>query len=380
LVEQEKEKLNLVLFLTLGGSLKQWYNTGILERELALYKELKIKYNVSTSIISFGDKTEKQITNNYPYIKVYYNKLNLHPRLYNFLIPFLFFKVFRKASLIKTNQFYGVHLAKRVAKLYSKKLIIRQGYSYIYHRLKENGLNSQEYKQAEEYVLRNINSASSYIFTTKQISENYKKKYKLNSKDINIIPNYILTENWKPFYKLKKNKKVVIFIGRFSEQKNLIALSNGLAGINIKLIIVGEDNYNVKKKLEKSLTKNKVSFEFFKRTNQKKLKKIIELADAFILPSLYEGNPKILIEMMNHKIPVITTMVRGIKELVTQNNCILIEKPDYKNIKESIFKFYELNNKQKIFLINNAYKASLGYSLQKICKKEFDLYSRLSEK
>ena len=62
MVKQEKEKINLVLFLTLGGSLKQWHNAGILDRELALYKELKEKYNVSTSIISFGDKTEKQIT------------------------------------------------------------------------------------------------------------------------------------------------------------------------------------------------------------------------------------------------------------------------------------------------------------------------------
>ena len=165
-----------------------------------------------------------------------------------------------------------------------------------------------------------------------------------------------------------------------SKQKNLIALSNGLSGTNIKLIIVGEDDSNAKKNLEKSLTKNKVSYEFFQRTNQKRLKKILELADAFVLPSLYEGNPKILIEMMNYKIPIITTMVQGIKELVTQRNCILIKKPDYKNIKASILKFYELNNNQKIDLINNAYQASLDYSLQKICKKEFDLYTLLSEK
>ena len=140
---------------------------------------------------------------------------------------------------------------------------------------------------------------------------------------------------------------------------------------NINLVI---DKYYSK------MEKNKVSFEFYKRTNQKRLKKIIELADAFILPSLYEGNPKILIEMMNHKIPIITTTVQGIKELATQRNCILIKNPDHKNIKESILKFYELNNKQKINLINNAYQASLDYSLQKICKKEFNLYTLLSEK
>ena len=207
MVKQEKEKINLVLFLTLGGSLKQWHNAGILDRELALYKELKEKYNVSTSIISFGDKTEKQITKNYSYIRTYYNKLNLHPRLYNNLIPIIFYKVFKKASLIKTNQFYGAHLAKRVAKLYSKKLIIRQGYDYLYHRLKENGLQSHAYKKAKEYVYKNIHSASSYIFTTKQISDFYKNEYKLNSEEINIIPNYILKENWKPFFKVKKKKK-----------------------------------------------------------------------------------------------------------------------------------------------------------------------------
>ena len=246
MVKHEKEKLNLVLFLTLGGSLKQWHKAGILDRELALYRELNEKYNVSTSIISFGDKTEKQITKNYSFIKTYYNELNLHPRLYNYLIPILFYKVFRKASLIKTNQFYGTHLAKRVAKLYSKKLIIRQGYDFIFHRLKENGSQSKEYKKAMEYVYKNIHSASSYIFTTKQISDFYKKQYKLNSENINIIPNYILTENWKPFFKIKK-KRVIIFIGRFSKQKNLISLSNGLIGTNIKLIIVGDDNYDEKK-------------------------------------------------------------------------------------------------------------------------------------
>ena len=111
-----------------------------------------------------------------------------------------------------------------------------------------------------------------------------------------------------------------------------------------------------------------------------RLKKIIELADAFVLPSLYEGNPKILIEMMYHKIPIITTKVNGIKGLATEKNCILIENPDYKNIRKSILRFYKINSKQKINLIKNAYHDSLNYSLKKICKKEFDLYTFLNEK
>ena len=106
----ESKKLNLFFFL-LWRILQQWSKEGILDRELALYKKLE-KHNISTSIISFGDKTEEEILIKHPYIKVLYNKYNLHPRLYSYLIPLLFFEVLKKADLIKTNQFYGVHLAK----------------------------------------------------------------------------------------------------------------------------------------------------------------------------------------------------------------------------------------------------------------------------
>ena len=74
--------------------------------------------------------------------------------------------------------------------------------------------------------------------------------------------------------------------------------------------------------------------------------------------------------MMYHKIPIITeTKVNGIKGLATKRIVFLIEKPDYKNIRKSILKFYKINSKQKINLIKNAYHDSLNYSLKKICKK-----------
>ena len=205
-IELKSKKINLVLFLTLGGSLKQWSKEGILDRELALYKKLE-KHNISTSIISFGDKTEEEILIKHPYIKVLYNKYNLHPRLYSYLIPLLFFEVLKKADLIKTNQFYGVHLAKRTASLFSKKLIIRQGYSFIGHRSKENRDNPKAIKVYERYVQNNINAGSAFIFTTKQIYSDYKRKYKFNNKNIRIIPNYIVLNNWTPPFKISKEKK-----------------------------------------------------------------------------------------------------------------------------------------------------------------------------
>ena len=379
MVNRESKTLNLVLFLTLGGSLQQWSKEGILDRELALYKKLK-EHDISTSIISFGDKTEEEILIKHPYIKILYNKYNLHPRLYSYLIPLLFFEVFKKADLIKTNQFYGVHLAKRAASLFSKKLIIRQGYSFIDHRSRENRDNPKAIKIYEKYVRNNINAGSAFIFTTKQIYSDYERKYKFNNKNIRIIPNYIVLNNWMPTFKISKKKKTLIYIGRFSEQKNLISLSKALKNTNVKLIIVGDGEENEKKNLEKSLSNNKVDFKFFKRTNQNNLKKIINLADAFILPSLYEGNPKILVEMMSYKVPIIATKVPGIDNLVDNKSCLLIPDTTAKSIRAYILKFYKLSKEKKKLYIQNAYKMSLNYSLEKICKEESDLYKLLNEK
>lgn len=379
MVDWESKKINLVLFLTLGGSLQQWSKEGILDRELALYKKLK-EHDISTSIISFGDKTEEEILIKHPYIKVLYNKYNLHPRLYSYLIPILFFEVFKKADLIRTNQFYGVHLAKRTASLFSKKLIIRQGYSFIDHRLRENRDNPKAIKVYEKYVQNNIKAGSAFIFTTNQIYNDYKRKYKFNNKNIRIIPNYIVLNNWKPHFKISKEKKALIYIGRISEQKNLISLSQALKDTNLKLIIVGDGDENEKKDLEKSLSNNKVDFKFFKRTNQNNLKKIINLADAFILPSLYEGNPKILIEMMSYKVPIIATKVPGIDNLVDNKSCLLIPDTSPRSIRQSILEFYKINKEKKKIYIQNAYKVSLKHSLEKICKEESDLYKLLNEK
>ena len=248
------------------------------------------------------------------------------------------------------------------------------------HRLRENRDNPKAIKVYEKYIKNNINGGSAFIFTTKKIHIEYRSKYKLNNKIVRIIPNYIVLNNWVPSFKVSKEKKALIYIGRFSEQKNLISLSKALKNTNLKLILVGDGEGNEKKTLEKSLSDNKVDFKIFKRTNQKNLKKIINLADAFILPSSYEGNPKILIEMMNYKVPIIATKVPGIDNLVDNTNCLLIPDATENNIRKSILKFYKLNNEKKKSLIQNAYKISLNYCLKKICKEEFDLYKLLDEK
>jgi glycosyltransferase involved in cell wall biosynthesis len=62
----------------------------------------------------------------------------------------------------------------------------------------------------------------------------------------------------------------------------------------------------------------------------------LNVSEIFILPSLYEGNPKALIEAMACGKPVIGTKVTGIKELILHGETGLLCDPDIDSIRETI--------------------------------------------
>ena len=84
--------------------------------------------------------------------------------------------------------------------------------------------------------------------------------------------------------------------------------------------------------------------------------------------------------MMSYKVPIIATKVQGIDNLVDDKSCLLIPDTTAKSIRGAILKFYKLSKEKKNLYIQNAYKMSLNYSLEKICKEESDLYKLLNEK
>ena len=50
--------MNVILFFTYGISLYDWKNSGILEKELAIYKKLYKNNNVNFTFITYGDEND----------------------------------------------------------------------------------------------------------------------------------------------------------------------------------------------------------------------------------------------------------------------------------------------------------------------------------
>jgi glycosyltransferase involved in cell wall biosynthesis len=61
------------------------------------------------------------------------------------------------------------------------------------------------------------------------------------------------------------------------------------------------------------------------------------MADLFVLPSHSEGSPNVLLEAMSMEVPVVTTSVGGIPELVTHgSDALLVEKCDVRSLADAL--------------------------------------------
>jgi len=87
-------------------------------------------------------------------------------------------------------------------------------------------------------------------------------------------------------------------------------------GIQLKCILVGDGP--AREELER-LTDQlglRACVEFAGAVGQDRIQEYYDKADAFVLPSFAEGVPVVLMEAMSKEIPVITTQIMGIPELV----------------------------------------------------------------
>jgi glycosyltransferase involved in cell wall biosynthesis len=93
--------------------------------------------------------------------------------------------------------------------------------------------------------------------------------------------------------------------------------------LDVELVIIGEGS--LKAELKALAEKEKVKVEFRGNVPQALLPEELNKSEIFVLPSLYEGNPKVLIEAMACGLVCVGTNVSGIRELITNDlNGILV--------------------------------------------------------
>lgn len=175
----------------------------------------------------------------------------------------------------------------------------------------------------------------------------------------------------------QKDKKVILFVGRFVEIKGITYLIDAMKKIDALLVIVGKgpDEEKIKKQAEEC--KEKVLF--MGPQDHSILPIIYASSDIFIIPSITlsggvtEGAPTVITEAMASGLPVIGTNTGGIPELISDGeNGMIIKEKNSEDIVEKVN--FLMNNPeilQKMAL--NARKMGVQKSYKNVAKSFRDL-------
>lgn len=323
--------MHLALFFTRGVSLSTWDRIGMFERELALYRRLHQRH-IKISLVTYGHGDLKY-QDRIPEMTILCNRWRLPVILYERLLPYLHAANLRQCDVIKTNQTKGSRPALRAARFWQKPLVARCGFMWSEFVARKKGASSPSAQRAERIEAAVFSQAQKIIVTTPAMEHSICRRLPGICERVRIIPNYVDTERFRPMPEIEPDADV-IFIGRLSPQKNVEALLEAVRHLNLTAIIIGAG------KLEQTLKAQFADIadqiRWMGNVPNQALPDYLNRARLFVLPSLYEGHPKTLLEAMACGLPVIGSDAPGIRNLIEHGENGWLCAPDAAGIQQAI--------------------------------------------
>ena len=356
----------ITIFMSYGGSLYSW-------KVLVFWKEnLKFLKNFQTMdiklILFLWKNNDLEIAKKFNFDNVYVNKTFFHPFFYSFLIPFIYSKIIKNSSVLRTNQIIGSHTAFLSKIIWKKPYIVRVGYSLSKNTKKEKGAYSLYSILSKLYEFFFLKHADLCFVSNTKIMNLLIKSYKLEKKKCKLVPNYVIKKNWTPSYNVKSKNTRFIYFGRLSPEKNIKNFIIACKNLHVDVTIIGQGNQL--DDLKRTSKINNVKTLFIETVPQKKLKKFLNVNDFFFLPSIYEGTPKSLIESLAYGIPSIVNEFDGIHDIVNKNLVVMCQS-SVQSIRSKIKECLKMKKSKKLSYSKLSRKFILEkYEVEKIHKIE----------
>ncbi|MBF0268006.1 MAG: glycosyltransferase family 4 protein [Alphaproteobacteria bacterium] len=304
--------MRLVLVFSRWMSLGRWDELGMFERETALYRRLSAM-GVQVSFLTWGAGAELDFAARLPGISILCNRFNLPTKHYERLAPLLHARHLWQADAIKTNQASAATIAQPAAKLWRRPLIARMGFMASEFAARDFGDGSPEYRTEIMREDTLFSAARAIVVTTPTMADNVANRHPDAQNRIRVIPNYVDTELFAPLPSVEKLYDVV-FIGRLTAQKNIPVLLEALEISGSRALIVGSGP--LENLVISASTNSQGMISWLPSLPNEQLPRAIAEADMFVLPSLWEGHPKTLIEAMSAGAAVIGADSPGINGVI----------------------------------------------------------------
>ncbi len=364
----------LAVFFTRGMSLQGWYESGILERELALYERLANSLG-SVMLISYGGPDEARFTGRFMNLQVLINEHRLNANVYSLLAPWLHRHVLKRATVLRTHQMNGAWCGAIAKRLFGVPLVVRCGYlwSVNFARMGIKRWQLPIVERLERVVLR---VADRIVVATEEHRRELLQRYQLAPEHVRVIPNFVDTTRFRPEPQHTAKPGTLCFIGRLHEEKNPIVLLEALEGLSgVRLIMVGDGP--MREVIEQRVRERQLPVELLGALPHDALPSVLARSQVLILPSKYEGHPKVLLEAMACGVAVIGTDVPGIREVIVHRQTGYLCGTSATEVREAVREVLSDEPLRQTMVMNARRVIESTCSLERVAQLEVELLKEM---
>ncbi|MFH0805692.1 MAG: glycosyltransferase family 4 protein, partial [Patescibacteria group bacterium] len=313
-------------------------------------------------------------------------------KLLIFVLPFLFIfqffaliKIIRKEKIDLINAHWVLPsglTSLLVARIFNKLSVLTTHGSDVYTLIMKKGIIG--------FISRYVTNKVNQITATSTITAKLISKYsKIDENKIKVISMGVDTNYFYPSEKLKEkgqkflkekigklsNSPLLLYVGSLSIHKGVNYLIKAMPKIlkkyeSANLLIIGngqqEDNL---KKLSYKLGVNQ-NVHFIGSIKNDELPYYYNSADVFVLASLREGLPVVLMEAMSSGCPVVATNIAGNPDIIDNGkNGFLIKIKSPKEISQAVIKILSDEDLKNRFIKNARKTIKEKYDWQIIANK-----------
>lgn len=349
----------ILVFFTYGVSLKDWEKSGIVTREVEIYRRL-IERGFDITFFTYGDESDFSVQgipekiNIFPVYAHSFRHTNRYVRFFqSLLFSFSHRRVFKKSQIYKTNQMSGGLLAALCAFLYGKPLLVRCGFEMLRSMIREGKTHLQKVLAA---IAGYLFEALVYAFADRIVITSFNdlafimSAFPYAKKKSKVLMNYIDVDLFIPAESLPIETRI-LFVGRLESCKNIFSIITASVMAGAGLDIVGDGP--LRKSLENHARKIGADVIFHGRIPNNSVPEIMRQHRFFILPSEYEGNPKSLLEAMSCGLVVIGSDVDGIRELINDGRNGFLSATDHEAVADTIKKVMSID-KSRLEMISRS--------------------------
>ena len=348
---------------------------GGVEKNLFIISNyLKDKIN-NISVISISNKYKNKFNNKIKFISPKADFWNSIGRRKKFFVGLflLFFEILKDRNTLVFS-FQGNVYCTLLCKLLGIKIIVRSNSA-------PDGWSQNRFKNLIfKFVLR---SADKIIVNSFEFKKKFKTKFKIHAECIYNPLNkreIIKKSKIKSKIKFDRKKLKLINIGRYTDQKDQLTLLKAVNRIKDKisfnLLLVGRGVE--KKNLVKYIHENNLSKQVKLLDFQNNPFNLIKSSDVFILSSLYEGLPNVLLEtQVLKKFIISSNCPTGPREILLNGNAgFLFNVGNYLELSNLIL-YYSKNKKSLSKKISIGYKNLNRFDYNQNLKKYLNIINSL---